>query len=77
LASPDSYLVNGQPLWDPGHGSWFSVPQVQEIVNALEQAYQRGRKEFPETIKFAQNYDADKVYEENWKPVVDKMIAKA
>ena len=73
LASPDSFLVNGQPLWDAGHGTWFNVPFVHEIVQALELAYQRGKKEFPDTVAFARQYDANKVFDEGWKPLIEKM----
>ena len=75
LASPDSYLVNGQPFWDAGQHCWFNVPNVQGIVDALEQAYQRGRKKFPDTIAFAKDYDANKVYSEMWRPLIEKLSA--
>ena len=76
LASPDSFLVNGQPFWDAGQNSWFNIPLVQGIVEALEQAYKRGRKEFPNTLAFAKNYDADKVFKESWKPLITKLASK-
>lgn len=76
LASPDSFLVNGQPFWDAGQHTWFNVPLVHGIVDALEQAYQRGRKEFPDTIAFAKQYDADKVFNESWKPLIEKLASK-
>jgi glycosyltransferase involved in cell wall biosynthesis len=76
LAGPDSFLINGQPLWDAGQHTWFNVPNVQAIADALEQAYQRGRKEFPDTLAFAQQYDADKVYQEKWKPLIKKLSEK-
>jgi glycosyltransferase involved in cell wall biosynthesis len=76
LASPDSFLVNGQPFWDAGQHTWFNVPLVSGIVDALEQAYQRGRGEFPDTIAFAKQYDADKVYKESWKPLIKKLSEK-
>lgn len=76
LASPDSFLVNGQPFWDAGQHTWFNIPNVQGIVDALEQAYQRGRKEFPETVKFAKQYDADKVYKDSWRPLIKKLSEK-
>jgi hypothetical protein len=49
---------------------------VSGIVDALEQAYQRGRKEFPDTIAFAKQYDADKVYKESWQPLIKKLSEK-
>jgi len=76
LASPDSFLVNGQPFWDAGQHTWFNIPLVSGIVEALEQAYQRGRKDFPDTLAFAKNYDADKVYKESWKPLIAKLSSK-
>jgi glycosyltransferase involved in cell wall biosynthesis len=77
LASPDSYLVNGQPFWDSGQHTWFNIPNVQGIVDALEQAYQRGRKDFPDTLAFAREYDADKIFNESWKPLIEKLASKA
>ena len=76
LAGPDSYLVNGQPFWDAGQHTWFNVPLVSGVVDALEQAYQRGRKDFPDTVAFAQAYDADKVYKESWRPLIKKLSEK-
>ena len=76
LAGPDSFLVNGQPFWDAGQSTWFNIPNVQAIADSLEQAYQRGRREFPDTIAFAREYDADKVYKESWRPLIQKLIAK-
>ena len=73
LASPDSFLVNGQPFWDAGQHTWFNIPLVSGIVDALEQAYQRGRGEFPDTVAFAKQYDADKVYKESWQPLIKKL----
>ena len=76
LAGPDSFLVNGQPFWDAGQSTWFNIPNVQAIADSLEEAYQRGRREFPDTIAFAREYDADKVYKESWRPLIQKLIAK-
>jgi glycosyltransferase involved in cell wall biosynthesis len=76
LAGPDSFLVNGQPFWDSGQHTWFNIPLVNGVVDALEQAYQRGRKEFPDTIAFAKQYDADKVYKESWRPLIKKLSEK-
>jgi glycosyltransferase involved in cell wall biosynthesis len=76
LASPDSYLVNGQPFWDAGQHCWFNVPNVQGIVDALEQAYQRGKGKFPDTLTFARQYDANKVFDESWIPLIEKLATK-
>lgn len=76
LASSDSFLVNGQPFWDAGQHTWFNIPLVSGIVDALEQAYQRGKKEFPDTVAFAKKYDADLIYKNSWKPLIEKLSNK-
>ena len=77
LASPDSFLVDGQPFWDAGQHCWFTVPNVYAIRDALEQAYQRGKGSFADTIAFAKQYDADLVFDTQWKPVLEKLASKA
>jgi hypothetical protein len=42
----------------------------------LEQAYQRGKKKFPDTLAFARQYDANKVFDESWKPLIEKLATK-
>lgn len=74
LASPDSFLVEGQPLWDNGQESFFNVPNINGIADALEQAYQRGRGTFPKTLEFAQQYEAETVYKKYWIPTLAKIL---
>lgn len=70
----DGWLVDGQPLYDPAQLAWFFVPSVPSIVEALEQAYARGRGRSEKAIEGMREYDADKVYKENWKPVLEKLL---
>ena len=77
LASPDSFLIDGQPFWDSGQSCWFTVPNVYAIRDALEQAYQRGKGDFFETIAWAKQYDADLVFDTQWKPIIEKLASKA
>jgi glycosyltransferase involved in cell wall biosynthesis len=37
----DGWKVGGQPLWDAAQGAWFNVPNVQDMVTALNEAYER------------------------------------
>jgi len=67
----DGWLINGQPLWDAPQTSWFNVPSVPEITDALEQAYNRGRGISEKAIEFAKQYDADTVFESHWKPALE------
>jgi glycosyltransferase involved in cell wall biosynthesis len=73
----DGWLIDGQPLWDAPQSSWFHMPSVPAIVDALEQAYQRGRGRSEKAQEFAKTYNADTVFEEHWKPVLTVLETKA
>jgi len=79
LVSDEGWLVDGQPLWDAPQRSYFNIPSVIGIFEALEAAYLRGKKtsltQYQATIDFAKQYDADIVFEEFWKPAIAQ-IAK-
>lgn len=70
----DGWLIGGQPYWDAPQKSWFHVPSVPEIVDALEQSYNRGRGTSQKAIDFAKQYEADFVYESQWKPTLDDIF---
>jgi glycosyltransferase involved in cell wall biosynthesis len=79
LVSDEGWLVDGQPLWDAPQRSYFNIPSVVGIFEALEAAYLRGKKtsltQYQATIDFAKQYDADIVFDEFWKPAIAQ-IAK-
>jgi glycosyltransferase involved in cell wall biosynthesis len=71
----DGWKVRGQPLWDASQNAWFNTPAVEDIVNALEQAYERKGERSPTARKFiVENYDADFVYENMWRPLLDDLV---
>jgi glycosyltransferase involved in cell wall biosynthesis len=72
----DGWKVGGQLFWNPPMKAWYTIPNVDEIVDALNQAYKRGRKKSKKAREFALQYDADLVYETMWKPVLDKIYSK-
>ena len=72
----DGWLVDGQPLWDAPQSSWFHMPSVPGIVDALEQAYQRGRGRSQKAQDFAKAYNADTVFNKYWKPALKVLGAK-
>lgn len=72
----DGWLVEGQPLWDAPQSSWFNTPRVPGIVDALEQAYQRGRGRSEKAVEFASGYNADSVFNKYWKPALTVLGAK-
>ena len=70
----DGWKVPGQPFWDAAQASWFNVPNVASIVAALEEAYKAERGVSQKALDFAQGYAADYVYDEFWKPVLERIL---
>lgn len=76
LITDDSYLVGGQPWWDSYQAAWWQVPNVTEIVDAMEAAYQRGRVRSPKSrAHVVANFDAATVFETHWKPALETLRA--
>lgn len=73
----DGWLIEGQPLWDAPQTSWFNTPNVPKIVEALEDAYKRGRGRSQKAIDFAKDYEADVVFDKYWKPSLEVLRNKA
>ncbi len=69
----EGWLTSGQPWWDSYQFAWWNVPNVQSIVDSLEQAYARGRGRSQKQIDHAAQYDADLVYETCWKPALKEL----
>ena len=70
------WLVSGTPWWTDGHQSWWTRPDVTDIDQAYEAAFHaRNRGELPKkpAYDFAQQYDADAVFERYWKPVLAEL----
>jgi glycosyltransferase involved in cell wall biosynthesis len=70
----DGWVVSGQPLYDPAQHSFFTIPSVPEIYAALEEAYKRGKGKSAKAIEFASAFDHEKVWENNWMPVLKKLL---
>ena len=68
----DGWIAQVQPQWNPTQLEWFSTPLVPSIVEALEKAYERGPYKVSEqAVEFAKQYDADKVFDVGWVPLLD------
>lgn len=64
----DGWLTEGQPYWDGAQLAWFNTPNIPSIVDALEQAYARGRDRSDKAREHALAHDADLVWEQYWRP---------
>lgn len=69
---PSGLLVGGQRHWVGGHESWWMTPDVEEIAERYEEAWQtRYVPKWGELAReFALGYDADLVTAEYWKPAL-------
>ena len=78
LVTDDCYLVGGQPWWDSHQAAWWQVPNVGEIVAALEAAYARGRVRSPKSREhIVANFDADLIFDTHWKPALERLAEQS
>lgn len=70
----DGIAVEVQPLWDASQGAWWFTPHVPAIVDAIEQMYARGNAKSETAIKYASEYDANRVYDDYWRPALEVLL---
>ena len=68
LAGPTSWCISGQPLWDETQGAFYQMPLIGSIVEALRLAADAPRGVDEEAIKFASEFEVEKVWQEKWLP---------
>ena len=74
VIGPAGWLVPYQPFWDYMQAAWQALPLIGGIRDALEQSYELSRdagktaEMRAAAIAHAEQYDADKVYAEHWRP---------
>jgi glycosyltransferase involved in cell wall biosynthesis len=73
----DGWLVEGQPFWNSPQNAWLHMPSVPSIVDALNAAYDRGKGTSQKAVDFASQFDADKVYQECWEPLVRSYLQES
>ena len=69
-------LVTGTPFWSDGHTAWWKRPDVDDIVQAYEAAYQSwcsGVLPEKQARAFAMQYDADTVFDRYFVPVLKEL----
>lgn len=74
LVAEDGWLVEGQPLWDPGQDAIWQTPSVPSIVSALELAYQAERGPSKVAIDFAKQFDVETVWDKYWLPTLGRLL---
>ena len=69
------WLVQGDKWWDQLQGAYQKTPFVSDIYEALENAYKHGEGLSEQAVRFAADYDADRVMADYWTPVLEKVLA--
>ena len=75
LVSEDGWLVDGQPFWDEAQLSFFQIPSVPSIVQALTKAYQSSRSESQASMEFAKQFDVERVWKWYWMPFLRSRLS--
>ncbi len=75
IPSSSGWLVKGQKFWNPTHMNWWTIPNIQQIANALEKAYKNNLN--PAIIRSnVLKYDADFITNQYWSPALEEMTWK-
>jgi glycosyltransferase involved in cell wall biosynthesis len=69
------WLVGGDSFYDATQGSFYRCPSIDEIVEAMEAAYEARNDQAlkAQARDFALGYDADRVLQEHWVPALDRL----
>jgi glycosyltransferase involved in cell wall biosynthesis len=71
----DGYKISGQPIWDAPQLSWFFIPFVSEIVDALNASYTGPKGPSLKAMEFAEQYRADTVFKKYWEPTLRAILS--
>ena len=66
--------MDGQPFWDEAQVSFFQIPSVDQIVNALRTLYKADRAKSQVAIDFASQFDVEKVWNDSWMPFLKDLF---
>jgi glycosyltransferase involved in cell wall biosynthesis len=75
LKFPAGWAVGVDPDWDPRQGADFGKPRLPAIIATLNDAYAARGDQGLRDAAYAKGaeYDADAVFAEHWKPILDGM----
>jgi glycosyltransferase involved in cell wall biosynthesis len=78
LLGPHGVRISGQHSWDEYQQSFWTIPNIKEITQALHDNHDETSANFIDRKAVAESmarYDADKVYEERWRPMIERMTS--
>ena len=79
LIGPHSHKVKVQREWDEFQASFFCIPNVDATYAALQAVYEEtkaGKVDRAAVRAATEQYEADTVYEQSWKPLIALMSAR-
>lgn len=67
------WLIDGDPIYRAGAASWWKMPAISMLIDALGEAYERrGEQELADKARrFALAYDVETVLHDHWVPVLE------
>ena len=75
--NPHGYQVSGEPFWNGVHRGWWTHPNIGEMVEALEWAYEdRNTVDRDKLREFALEYDINTVAEKYMAGVVEELCGE-
>ncbi len=76
------WQVGGQPEWNEWMQSWWLVPNIERIVESLEDSYaakgdsERSAQLRADARSLALKYDSQTVYEAHWRPIMAELESR-
>lgn len=69
------WKLPAQPDWEAAQGAWMAKADIPAIMQALESAYEERGSELNRdcAIAKAREYDADLVFAQSWRPILEQM----
>jgi glycosyltransferase involved in cell wall biosynthesis len=75
--NPHGIRVGGQPFWNGVHKGWWISPNVTQIVDAYEEAYQNRKSvDVKKLRRFAQTYAYPRISKKYMQPALDELLAR-
>jgi glycosyltransferase involved in cell wall biosynthesis len=69
------WMVDGEPFWNYTHEAWWTKPSARSIETAWGRAYEARGRYSERAREFALGYDAWRVTEEHWLPLLAELGA--
>lgn len=66
------WCVGGLPDWEEAQAAWLHLPNIGEIVDALEEAY-NGNYDSEKARAKALEYDHKEVFSTYWRPIMERL----